>query len=82
MAGLLTSMDDMPSNGHLHLVISAGRSLVSQTREKEFTELHEKLSSSSSVLYLYCTLPEWEAPKEWDCEDVMTRLDQNDGKGG
>ena len=76
-------MDDMPSNGHLHLVISTERSfLVWQIMEKEFTGLYEKLSSSSCVLYRYYTLPEWEAPKEWDCEDVMTRLDQNDGKGG
>jgi hypothetical protein len=26
MAGSLTSVDDMPSNGYFHLVISAGRS--------------------------------------------------------
>jgi hypothetical protein len=70
----------MPSNGHLRLVISTGDLLASQEREKKFTEPYEKPSSSSSVLYRYYTPPEREA-KERDCEDVMTRSDQNDGKG-
>jgi phenol 2-monooxygenase len=77
---IVNILDDMPSNGRFHLVIFAGDLLASQTREREFTELYQKLSSSSSVLYRYCTLPEWEASKEWDYEDIMTRSDQNDSK--
>jgi phenol 2-monooxygenase len=75
-------LDDMPPNDHFHLAIFAGDLLASQTTERKLTEVYEKLSSSSNVLYRYCTLPEWEASKEWDYEDVMTRSDQNDGKGG
>ena len=48
----------MPLNSHFHLVIFAGDILASQTRERKFMELYEKLSSSSSVLYRYYTLPE------------------------
>jgi hypothetical protein len=76
---IVNILDEIPSNDHF-LVIFAGDLLASQTREKKFTELYEKLPSSSNVLYRYCTLPEWEASKEWDYEDVMTRSDQNDGK--
>jgi hypothetical protein len=37
-------------------------------------------SSSSSVLYRYSSLSEWEEAKEWDYEDVVTESDQNDGQ--
>jgi hypothetical protein len=77
---IVNILDNMPPNDHFHLAIFAGDLLASQTTERKFTEVYEKLSSSSSVLYRYCTLPEWEASKEWDYEDVMTRSDQNDGK--
>ena len=64
---LIRHTDDwvtISSNGHFHLAIFVRDLLASQTRERESTRLYEELSSSSSVLCQYCTLPEWEALKE------------------
>lgn len=69
---LINILDDMPSAGRFHVLVFAGDLLASERQTHEFAQLYEKLSSSSSsVLYRYSLLPEWEAAKEWPYEDVV-----------